>query len=61
MNGKCDLLKLSFVWDFQQKKRKKRNGVQFCLTSFGTEKWSCVIKAVEMFIFFPPINVSNSD
>ena len=37
MNGKCDLLKLSFVWDFQ-KKKKKRNGVQFCLTSFGTEK-----------------------
>ena len=43
------------------KKKKKRNGVQFCLTSFGTEKWSCGIKAVEMFIFFPPINVSNSD
>ena len=59
MNGKCGLLKLSFVCDFQ--KKKKRNGVQFCLTSFGTEKWSCGIKAVEMFIFFPPINVSNSD
>ena len=60
MNGKCDLLKLSFVWDFQ--KKKKRNSVQVCfLTSFGTEKWSCGIKAVEMFIFFPPINVSNSD
>ena len=53
MNGKCDLLKLSFVWDFQKKKKKK-----WC---FGTEKWSCGIKAVEMFIFFPPINVSNSD
>ena len=23
MNGKCDLLKLSFVWDFQKKKKKE--------------------------------------
>ena len=48
-----DLLKLSLVWDFHNKKY-----VKFSLTSFGTAKSDCVIKAVEMFSFLLLINRS---
>ena len=32
--------------------------LEFCLTSFGTLKYDCVIKTTEMFHFLPLINSS---
>ena len=34
------------------------NILEFCLTSFGTLKYDCVIKTTEMFHFLPLINNS---
>ena len=48
---KCNLLQLSFVWNFHNKKC-----VQFSLTSFGTWKKNFAIKTVEIFSFLPLIN-----
>ena len=50
---KCDLLKLSLIWNFYNKivRRIKSN-------LFGTAKQDFVIKATEMFIFLLLINNS---
>ena len=53
--AKCDLLKVSFVRNFRNKKC-----VGFSLTFFGNEKQYCIIKTVEMFIFRPLINIFQS-
>ena len=42
----CNLLKFSFIGTFMIKK-----WLEFSLTSFGTSKYGCVIKAIEMFNF----------
>ena len=48
-----NLLKFSFVWNFHNKKFEVLN-----LTSFGTLKYDCLIKAREMFSFLHLINKS---
>ena len=37
---------------------KMKKWVEFSLTSFGTLKYDCIIKIIEMFNFLPPINNS---
>ena len=48
---KCDLSKLSFVWNFYNK-----IVVEFSLILFGAAKQDCVIKTREMFSFLSLIN-----
>ena len=48
----CNLLNLSFIWNFHNK------CVEFSLTSFGTLKPYCAMKTIEMFNFLPLINNS---
>ena len=50
---KSNLLKLSFVWNLII-----NQCVEFCLTSFSTVRYDCVIKAKEMVNFLPLINSS---
>ena len=47
----CNLLKLSLIRNFYNKKC-----VVLSLASFGTLKYDCVIKTIEMLIFLPPVN-----
>ena len=47
----CNLLKFSFVWDFNDKKP-----VEFNVTSFGSLRYDCVIKLSEILDFQPLIN-----
>ena len=49
----CNLLKLSFILDFHNKKC-----VELSLASFGSLKYDCVIKASEMLKFLTLINSS---
>ena len=44
----CNLLKFSFIWNFDNEK----------VTSFGTLKYDCVINTTEIFDFLPLINNS---
>ena len=55
MNDYYNLFKFSFIWNFHNKKC-----VVFILTSFGTLKYDCVIKAREMCSFLPLINNSGT-
>ena len=48
---KFDLLTLTFIWNFHNKKC-----IVFSLTSFGALKYDCVIKTRKMFNFLYLIN-----
>ena len=48
---KCDLLKLSVLWNFHYKLVCKNS-----IIIFGPTKYDCVMKTREMFIFLPLIN-----
>ena len=49
----CNLLELSFNWNFNNKGVNRP-----CPTSFGAVKYNFVIKIIKMFNFLPLINSS---